>query len=195
MDWNSLLNWKLLKGSHEFPGPDGGTCINEAAVVAAGFKYREINDVHDCPPCFSRVIAAFALSLNDWMDDALRQELLLPFVVRLAGTADDDNEFFRAQHIVEQTKRRILPDVMRLRTLCHGPSLLLSPVDAVRGAGQAIGHATIEMGPEPRAHAEPIFRVATEILDEAICMGKHAAPIEAEMVRARMQAAKLSLAV
>ena len=31
-----ILNWRLLAGSHPFPGPDGGTCINEAAVVAAG---------------------------------------------------------------------------------------------------------------------------------------------------------------
>ena len=28
-----ILNWKLLRGSHEFPGKDGGTCINEAAIV------------------------------------------------------------------------------------------------------------------------------------------------------------------
>ena len=33
-----ILNWKLLRGSHEFPGKDGGTCINEAAIVAAGFR-------------------------------------------------------------------------------------------------------------------------------------------------------------
>ena len=28
-----ILNWKLLRGSHDFPG-------NEAAIVAAGFAYR-----------------------------------------------------------------------------------------------------------------------------------------------------------
>jgi len=27
-----ILNWKLKQGSHVFPGKDGGTCINEAAV-------------------------------------------------------------------------------------------------------------------------------------------------------------------
>jgi hypothetical protein len=31
---SELLHWRLLKGSHDWPGPDGGTCINEAAVVA-----------------------------------------------------------------------------------------------------------------------------------------------------------------
>ena len=25
VDFNRMLNWKLLRGSHEFPGPDGGT--------------------------------------------------------------------------------------------------------------------------------------------------------------------------
>lgn len=33
---NDTLDWKLLKGSHQFPGPEGGTCINEAAIIAAG---------------------------------------------------------------------------------------------------------------------------------------------------------------
>ena len=33
---HSLLDWKLLRGSHDWPGSDGGTCINEAAIVAAG---------------------------------------------------------------------------------------------------------------------------------------------------------------
>lgn len=34
----NILNWTLKAGSHDFPGPDGGTCINEAAIVAAGFE-------------------------------------------------------------------------------------------------------------------------------------------------------------
>ena len=36
--FDHILNWKLKAGSHQFPGPDGGTCINEAALVAAGFS-------------------------------------------------------------------------------------------------------------------------------------------------------------
>ena len=34
--FDHILNWKLKVGSHRFPGKDGGTCINEAALVAAG---------------------------------------------------------------------------------------------------------------------------------------------------------------
>ena len=41
-EFQRMLEWKLLRGSHEFPGPDGGTCVNEAAIVAAGYSYRPV---------------------------------------------------------------------------------------------------------------------------------------------------------
>jgi hypothetical protein len=41
--FDHILNWTLQVGSHPFPGKDGGTCINEAAIVAAGFEYRQGN--------------------------------------------------------------------------------------------------------------------------------------------------------
>jgi hypothetical protein len=88
VNFGHIFSWKLLSGSHDFPGPDGGTCINEAAIIAAGFEYRKVGIAQDCPPCFSRPIASYAISLNDKMPDALRQNLLMPFVTRLAGTAD-----------------------------------------------------------------------------------------------------------
>ena len=87
-DFHRMLDWKLLRGSHEFPGPDGGTCINEAAIVAAGYPYRAIYRVRDLPGSFSRPIAMLALCLNDTLDDESRQSLLVPFVTRLAGSAD-----------------------------------------------------------------------------------------------------------
>src|SRR5258707_15841032 len=87
-DFQRMLDWKLLRGSHEFPGPDGGTCINEAAVVAAGYPYRAAYCVKDMPASFSRRVAMLGLCLNDTLEDELRQELLVPFVARLGGTAD-----------------------------------------------------------------------------------------------------------
>ena len=86
-DFATILNWRLLAGSHPFPGPDGGTCINEAAVVAAGLPYRAIRSSEDCPPCFSAPLATYALGLNDAMPDAERPRLMA-FVLRLAGSAD-----------------------------------------------------------------------------------------------------------
>src|SRR5215203_6105088 len=81
--FDHILNWKLKEGSHPFPGKDGGTCINEAALVAAGFEYRPVRRVEDMPICFSRPICRLAMQLNDMANDAERQ-LLLPFVTRLA---------------------------------------------------------------------------------------------------------------
>jgi hypothetical protein len=81
--FDTILNWKLKRGSHKFPGPDGGTCINEAAIVAAGFLYQPVRSVHDMPDCFSRPICRFAMDLNDMATDEQRQQLL-PFVARLA---------------------------------------------------------------------------------------------------------------
>src|SRR3712207_7804159 len=72
--FDHILNWKLKRGSHQFPGKDGGTCINEAALVAAGFKYRPIHDVAQMPGCFSRPICRFAMLLNDNASDDERQD-------------------------------------------------------------------------------------------------------------------------
>jgi hypothetical protein len=104
-----MLEWKLLRGSHEFPGPDGGTCVNEAAIVAAGYPYRAIYRVKDLPASFSRPIAMFALCLNDTLDDELRQELLMPFVTRLAGSADTPKiEMVRAEFMLRRAVAEIL---------------------------------------------------------------------------------------
>lgn len=100
--FDHILHWTLQKGSHEFPGPDGGTCINEAAIVAAGFEYRAITSPMDMPRCFSRVIAQYALTLNDNMPDDQRQRLK-PYILRLAGTADaPDVERLRAWYLAMQ---------------------------------------------------------------------------------------------
>jgi hypothetical protein len=102
--FDHILNWKLLGGSHEFPGKDGGTCINEAAVVAAGFEYRPIRNVKNMPSCFSRPICQFAMSLNDEAKDADRQRLL-PFVTRLACADSNEIEQQRQTYISSRPMR------------------------------------------------------------------------------------------
>ncbi|MGT2484943.1 hypothetical protein ACU4GA_00405 [Methylobacterium oryzae CBMB20] len=107
-DFATILNWRLLAGSHPFPGPDGGTCINEAAIVAAGLPYRAIRSSADCPPCFSRPVAAYALGLNDAMPDEARPQLMA-FVLRLSGSADTPEiEVARTRHLALESVRRIL---------------------------------------------------------------------------------------
>lgn len=111
-DFAHILNWRLLAGSHDFPGPDGGTCINEAALVAAGLPYRAIRASADCPPCFSPALAAYALGLNDAMPDTERPRLMA-FVLRLAGSADTPEiEARRVTFLAEASVRRILPPLL-----------------------------------------------------------------------------------
>ena len=103
--FDHILNWKLKAGSHPFPGPDGGTCINEAALVAAGFEYQPVRRVEDMPACFSRPICRLAMRLNDEASDEERQQLL-PFVTRLACADTPEIERARAVYISWHTARR-----------------------------------------------------------------------------------------
>jgi hypothetical protein len=80
--FDHILNWQLKQGSHPFPGKDGGTCINEAAIVAAGFPYQRVVQVEHMPACFSRPMCKLAMLLNDHSTDVDRQRLL-PFVAGL----------------------------------------------------------------------------------------------------------------
>src|SRR3954468_15431711 len=101
--FDHILNWTLKVGSHVFPGPDGGTCFNEAAIVAAGFPYQPVRRVEDMPECFSRPICALAMSLNDSASDEERQQLL-PFVTRLACADTAEVECQRANYIAQRTR-------------------------------------------------------------------------------------------
>jgi hypothetical protein len=104
--FDHILNWTLKVGSHPFPGPDGGTCINEAAIVAAGFAYQPVKTVEDMPECFSRPICQLAMWLNDEANDEERQQLL-PFVTRLACADSPEIECQRAIHIHRHTPGRL----------------------------------------------------------------------------------------
>src|ERR687883_1107594 len=100
--FDHILNWTLKAGSHRFPGPDGGTCINEAALVAAGFEYRRIVAAWQMPSCFSRPICRLAMLLNDSAGDKERQ-LLMPFVTRLACAdtwqVEEEREAYIQSHV------------------------------------------------------------------------------------------------
>jgi hypothetical protein len=145
-----ILHWRLLAGSHPFPGPDGGTCINEAAIVAAGLPYRTIRSSSDCPPCFSRPLAAYALGLNDAMPDD-RRPRLMAFVLRLSGSADTPEvEQRRARFLALESIRRILPPLLDragfadLAARCDDAQELDAAVSAARDAawrGSAVAQA------------------------------------------------------
>jgi hypothetical protein len=104
--FDKILNWKLKRGSHRFPGPDGGTCINEAAIVAAGFPYQSVHFVEMMPSCFSRPICRLAMDLNDMATDEQRQHLL-PFVARLACADTPKVERERQDYIARRLRYRL----------------------------------------------------------------------------------------
>jgi hypothetical protein len=102
--FDHILHWKLTHGSHPFPGRDGGTCINEAAIVAAGFEYQAVRRVEDMPECFSRPICRLAMRLNDTANDVERQHLIR-FVTRLACADTAEVERERAAYIQSRAAR------------------------------------------------------------------------------------------
>jgi hypothetical protein len=131
--FDHLLNWKLKVGSHRFPGPDGGTCINEAALVAAGFEYRPVTSVEHMPKCFSRPICRLALRLNDSADDEQRQRLL-PYVTRLACADTKEVELAREAYINWQLR--------------YGFSIPFNKGLEVLEGALAIGRQADPLGPE-----------------------------------------------
>ena len=101
-DWSKLKNFRLAKGSHDDP-TGGAVCLVEAALLHGGFPYKAIRTAHDAPTCFSWIITHYAISLNDQMPDGLRQELLQPFVGRLAWTRrDSGTEQRRLKYIAQR---------------------------------------------------------------------------------------------
>jgi hypothetical protein len=145
-DFDHILNWKLKAGSHPFPGPDGGTCINEAALVACGFEYRAVATVHSMPGCFSRPICTLAMQLNDAASDAERQRLM-PFVTRLACADTGEIERQRAALIDRHMKQ-------------HGP--VRSGASFERGLGVLQAALAIGRQAEP-----PLFEQAASRMEAA----------------------------
>ena len=142
-----LLDWKLLKGSHDWPGPHGGTCINEAAIVAAGFEYQSVSHAEDCPPCFSPVISAYLIALNDRMGDKQRQQLKR-FVTRLSGSRDTPEvEHQRLEFIVIETVRRVVAMAMDAAGLknnaakCRAAATFVEATNAATAAAAAAANA------------------------------------------------------
>jgi hypothetical protein len=183
-----LLDWKLLTGSHEWPGPDGGTCINEAAIVVAGFHYSPIGGPEDFPPCFSTELGMLLLSLNDALSDERRQKLMR-FVLRLPGSKDVAK--------VERRRCRFLHDGIRGLLVKYGLPLdsmsnQLRSLDDRRvfagQAGETIGAASEHH--LASAQADAFLDAALDLLDQAFAIGRRAKPADAALIQARAARAR-----
>jgi hypothetical protein len=180
----ALLNWKLLKGSHEFPGPEGGTCINEAAIVAAGLPYKTVRSHLDLPECFSPVLGAFLLELNDRFDDVQRQELIR-FVPRLSGSADTyEVEKERALFLHKAAQDRCAALGYERYNVCARCG-----VEAVSGFDwpSAAIWAAASLS---YLDDESALKNALAVAEEAFAIGKQADAVEVELVKQRMDKAR-----
>lgn len=92
------------------PGLHGGTCVNEAVLVAAGFAYREVTRILDLPWSFCRVFSQYALTLNDALPEGDPLDRLRPFTARLPGRSDGRRlADIRATHLALQAARDFAP--------------------------------------------------------------------------------------
>lgn len=188
--FETLLNWQLLAGSHEFPGPSGGTCINEAALVAAGFPYKSVQSAHDMPACFSRVISAFAIGLNDGFSNAERQRLI-PFVTRLAGSADSrEVEQKRAEYLVKSLVNNV---ISRMMTLLGKPELAQACADATtmedcRTTTTAAARYAAAAAADDDDERDFVVNWGLGALEGVLAIGNQAEPIETAVVVERMDA-------
>jgi hypothetical protein len=104
--FDTILNWKLKRGSHTFPGPDGGTCINEAAIVAAGFPYRPVRSVlrHAGLLLASNLHAG---SVPERLVQRRGAPATVPFVTRLACADTAEVEQQREAYIALRIRYRL----------------------------------------------------------------------------------------
>lgn len=187
MNLSHILDWRLLPGSHDFPGPDGGTCINEAATVAAGFTYRRVKSWMDCPPCFSPVISSALIILNDRMGDD-RRDALLPFVTRLSGSRD--------VWLVERARALVLSKTELLApSLADTFNQAVSKVrpddyeDLCRLASRVVYIIAASWSPESYTSS------LLHSLNLALSLGNQAEPIFPSLAASRLNTAKTTVAV
>ncbi len=91
----------LDDGAHHDATP-GQWCLMEATAYLAGEPWS------DHPACVSPVLGAYGRGLNDAWDDVQRQ-LLVPFIPRLLGTADDGQDEARSYLALDWLLRTYTP--------------------------------------------------------------------------------------
>ena len=188
MNWNKIINWKLLAGSHDFPGPDGGTCINEAAIIAAGFKYMKVRSAADCPPCFSPVLSNYLIGINDMLPDAERQKLMR-FILRLSGSADTPAiEQQRLELIVLRTVQIGVSSAMRAARL-PDQAAACAAVKTFAECGDVVASAASAAWAAGDARRK-LYADCIAIAEEAFAIGNQASAFDTMIVTERLERAR-----
>ena len=182
----SLLNWKLLKGSHKWPGAEGGSCINEVAIVVAGFPYQAVAKPADLPRSFSKELGTLLLYLNDALCEERRQKLKR-FVLRLPGSKDTVSVEMERCQFLRDACRPLLPLLIQdslagsLRT--GGERLAF-----VARLGELIGRSMKLASP---AAADAMLDSTLAIIEVTFDIGRQAAPVDPGVAEARLAGAKV----
>lgn len=159
----------LNTGSHS--RPSDGTCINEAALIIAGFAYRQVTGAESTPDCFCRLLAGILLNLNDSCGSGGRKKLVR-FTARLPGSADSPEiTRQRAEYLIKNVTKvfprgTIYEDYLKSNNLTSLAARLAGDLGAL---------------PSDQAFA---------LLDGAFDIGKQADPIDIGCVIVRAKAAR-----
>ena len=172
-DFQPLTNFRLARGSHKQPNKGGNICVNEAAVIAAGFEYRAVRDVSCLPDCFSCPVSDYTIYLNDVMLHKVRNRFLMPFVIRLPGTSDSPwIEAKRAEFIVIQTARRIV--AAEYDEIWHKPAVAMKcrTVRSVQQVSSVMAKAKTVL---PLECAREMLLAGRQCLSRDLRIGSHCA--------------------
>lgn len=100
---------------------DNGLCVMETVHWLSGAKDAGETPT-DSPDCACPVLGAFAIRLNDSLNDRNRQKLL-PLALPLTGTRSKEHEKARAEFLVMAVINRILPQVFEKRWPEHAKAM------------------------------------------------------------------------
>lgn len=100
---------------------DNGLCVMETVHWLSGAKDAGETPT-DSPDCACPVLGAFAIRLNDSLNDRNRQKLL-PLALPLTGTRSPEHEQARDEFLVMAVINRILPQVFEKRWPEHAKAM------------------------------------------------------------------------
>lgn len=186
IDISEIWKYNLRKGKTDHPA--NGACLFDAGMWLVYGK------IGDDPPCSCPVIRAYAIGLNDRMDDKTRQ-MLKPFILRVVGNRDPEAKPARLRHIVLETARRVVPLAVDLRPdVAADLRAIPDDIDykdlcdrlrAAAAAATAADYAADAAAAAPRRAV--VWRTTTDILDGALRIGKQSPEFDEQEVIAAVE--------
>lgn len=154
------------------PGGDyaNGLCVMEAVAWMAS------EGATDHPECACPVLGAFAIRLNDRLNDENRQKLK-PLILPLTGSRSKAHEQARVEYLVLAVTTRILPQVFEARWPEHAKALreCKTMADVKKATANAAAYAAAYATDAANATRQDLLLQCIPILREAIMLGPNGA--------------------